>query len=116
MTGEAVSNYIDHFDTAFGARTKVKVVARPVKGSQKLQVADRDTIVTFNVDVNIKNPFASEQREMDAVRASVEVTASVRINIRPDYKITGKVKDLKTKILSFKTFFKTYSTQESLTT
>ena len=33
MTGEAVSNYIDHFDTAFGARTKVKVIARPVKGT-----------------------------------------------------------------------------------
>lgn len=53
---------------------------------------------------------------MDAVRASVEVTAKVRINIRPDYKITGKVKDLQTKILSFKTFFNTYSTKESLTT
>ena len=33
MTGEAVSNYIDHFDTAFGARTKVKVISRPVKGT-----------------------------------------------------------------------------------
>lgn len=75
MTGEALSNYIDHFDTAFGARTKVKVIARPVKGTQKLKVADRDTIVTFNVDVNIRNPFASEQRQMDTVRASVEVTA-----------------------------------------
>ena len=53
---------------------------------------------------------------MDVVRLSVELTAQVRMNIRPDYKISGKVEDLKTNITDFKTFFFSYATIESLTT
>ena len=33
MSSAAINNYIDHFERAFGSKTKVKVTAKPVKGT-----------------------------------------------------------------------------------
>ena len=114
MSTAAINNYIDHFEKAFGSKTKVKVTAKPVAGTQKLSVSGSKGLTTLTglVNVHIQNPFAD--REMDAVRLTVEVVAKVRINIRQDYTITGAVHDLKTNLIDFKSFFYTFATKESL--
>ena len=70
------------------------------------------TTLTGLVNLHIQNPFAD--REMDAVRITIDLEATIRMNIMPDFKITGKVHDLKTKMHDFKAFFWTYATKESL--
>ncbi len=51
---------------------------------------------------------------MDAIRMEIEMVISIRIAIRDDFKISGEVTDLKTKIKEFKPFFNTDTNMKGL--
>lgn len=51
---------------------------------------------------------------MDAVYLQVEMVATMRMDIREDYKISGEVYDIVTTIKDFKTYFYSHTTKEGL--
>ena len=51
---------------------------------------------------------------MDAVELLVEMVATMEMDIREDYKISGEVIDLVSTIKDFKTYFYSHTTQEGL--
>ena len=51
---------------------------------------------------------------MDAVELLVEMVATMEMDIREDYKISGEVIDLVSTIKDFKTYFYSDKTQEGL--
>lgn len=79
LKGDAVNNYISQFSKAFGDKTIVDIVAKPVKDTQNLRISGTKGItkLTGLVDMLIQNPFAS--RKMDAVKLTVEMIISIRI-------------------------------------
>ena len=115
MNGDSINMYIRGFAEAFGSFTDVTIVAKPVKGTQKVALeGGKYGVAKFTglVNMHILNPFAD--REMDVAVLTVEITASAQIDIRTDYKLTGEVMDLTTDIKEFEAYFHTTTTKEGL--
>ena len=69
MTGDAIDDYVKGFAEAFGSWTECHVVAKLVKGKQKIEIPggnNPQTILRGTVNVHIINPY-STNGELDAV-------------------------------------------------
>ena len=51
---------------------------------------------------------------MDAVELLIEMVATMRMDIREDYRISGEVSEIVTTIKDFKTYFYSHTTQKGV--
>ena len=116
MNGNTVNNYIGGFSQAFGTSTEVRVACRPVRGSTKITLDSTRGISKLNglVDLHVQNPFADEDRDMDAVYVQVAVEAKLHLDITEDYKIAGQFTDIQTEVKDFRTYFYSFTTIDGL--
>ena len=114
MNGDALNNYIKNFSTAYGDFTEIEVKITPIPGSQKVTFSGHDGLgkLTGLINMHVENPFA--EKHMDAVTLDLELVATMRLDVSPDYKVTGHVEDISTSIKDFKTYFHSYTTAEGL--
>ena len=114
MNGDALNNYIKGFSIAYGDFTEIEIKIKPVAGSQRVTFNSEDGLATLTclINLHVENPFAD--RHMDAVTLDIELVANMRIDITPDYKVTGMVEDLTTEIIDFKPYFHSYTTEKGL--
>ena len=61
------------------------------------------------VDLHVQNPFADNDRDMDAVYVQIAVEAKLHLDITQDYKIAGRFTDIKTKVEDFRTYFHSFT-------
>jgi len=91
MNGNTVNNYIGGFSQAFGTSTEVRVSCKPVRGSTKMTLDGARGISKLSglVNLHVQNPFADNDRDMDAVYVQIAVEAKLHLDITQDYKIAG---------------------------
>jgi hypothetical protein len=103
-----MKTFFPNFEEVYGHHYNLKIVLKS-ETAPMITIKDGVSTLNFRGRLRFLNPY---NEKYEAVEVSVNVTASVEIELLNDFKIVGRIVDMQMQVLDSKVYFESRVTKE----